>query len=320
MSTHNDRPTIRQLEYLVAVADEGSFSRAAERCFVSQPTLSGQVRLLESRIGQECFERTPRGVFVTPIGAELIEHARKTIAAVDQFLGAANAQTEPLVGRIRFGSVSTITPYLLPEVLAELAIDYPELTIELHDDVGERLVERLMAGELDVILGPLPLDLEGCVEFECGTDPFVVVAPADTPLGDLPEPIGLDALNDAKLILLSDPHCIRGQALDVCAQARCSEDRSLHATSITALVQLVRQGLGATLLPTLSLELELRWLRDLRIKRFSDPAPGRKLGLIWRRQSPRHDDFERLGGILMKHTLAKTGEIDLVSLNGALRE
>ena len=306
MPSHNDRPTIRQLEYLVAIADEGSFSRAAQRCHVSQPTLSGQVKLLESRIGVECFERTPRGVFVTPQGEAIIEHARTTIAAVDGLLGAANANVEPLSGEMRLGVVSTITPYLLPAVVAELAHDYPELDLVLFDDVGDRLKDRLQKGELDAIVTPLPVELPGFEEMAFGVDPFVLVAAAGTPLGDLPEPVELEDLRDAPIILLDDPHCIRGQALDLCRRARCSPNLSIHATSISALVQLVRHGMGATLLPALSIDVEMRWLKELRIKRFAVPSPGRQLAIVWREGSPRRDGFLLLGQILMRHVLTKS--------------
>lgn len=306
MPTHNDRPSLRQLEYLVAVAEEGSFSRAAERCFVSQPTLSGQIKLLETRIGVDCFERTSRGVLVTPHGEEIVARARETIAAVDRLLAAANAETEPLAGSLRLGVVSTVTPYLMPGVVAELAREAPSLDVTLHDDVGDRLKEALRTGALDAIVSPRPIDLDGVEELEIAFDPFVVVATADTPLGDLPEPVRMEDLGGAPILLLDDPHCIRGQALEICSQARCTPNLSLHATSISALVQLVRHGMGATLLPALSLDVELHWLKDLRVKRFADPVPGRQIVLAWRAGSTRRDGFLRLGHLLMEHADAKT--------------
>lgn len=304
MSNSNLRPTLRQLEYLVAVAEEGSFSAASTRCHVTQPSLSSQIRQLELLIGQEVFERTPRGVIPTPIGTDLINQAREVLASVDRFVGRAQLKEDTLSGMLRIGSVSTITPYLMPQVLAELAQDFPKLEIELSDDTADRLEAQLVRGEIDALVVPIPTGLGSCEELELAVDPFVLIAPAESLLGDLPEPVPVDALRQGRILLLDDPHCFRGHALEVCSQVDCSPDHTLHATSLNALVQLVRRGLGSTLLPALALELESGWLRELRIKRFCAPVPGRTIGLVWRKKSPIEADLRVLASILMRHAEA----------------
>ncbi len=306
MSSHNQRPTIRQLEYLVAAAEEASMSRAAQRCHVTQPTLSSQIRQLELRIGQDLFERTPRGVFPTPAGKDLVQLAREAIEAVDQLLVRANAPDRPLEGRIKLGSLSTITPYLVPEALAELEQSHPELQIELHDGSGDEIKAKLTDGSVDAILVALPTGLHGTEEIELAFDPFLLVAPAGSTLGDLAEPVQVESLGASKLLLLDDPHCVRGQALEVCMRANSSPDTSLHVTSISALVQLVRQGLGATLLPSLALDLEQGWLDEIRLKTFADPAPGRHLAMAWRSGSSRSSELRMLAEVFMRHATRKT--------------
>ena len=303
------RPTIRQLEYVVAVADEGTISAAARRCHVSQPSLSSQLRQLELQLGGPLFERTARGVLVTTLGREVVGLARGVLDGSDRILAAAETSRSSLSGILRLGSVSTITPYLLPQVLAELDEEFPGLQIELRDDTAERLKAQLEDGHIDVLLVPLPTGMPGVHEVELATDPFVLVAPTGSPLSRLPEPVSLDALDGARLLLLDDPHCFRGQALEVCAQANCSRDTALHATSIAALVQLVRRGLGATLLPRLVLELELGWLGDIALKHFEEPAPGRTLGLVWRKGGAQDDQYGMLASVLMKHAEVLTASV-----------
>ena len=313
MATHNDRPTLRQLEYLVAVAEEMSFSRAALRCHVSQPTLSSQIRQLEVRVGQDVFERTPRGAVVTPIGTELVALAREALASADRFVEAARMPDQPLTGLFRLGSVSTITPYLIPDALAELATAYPGLDVELHDDSGDRLKERLAQGELDAIVSPIPTGAMGNYEIELSRDPFVLVTGPGSPLSELAEPVSADVLSQASVLLLDDPHCLRGHAMAICEQVNCHPQTALHATSIPAILEMVRRGLGVTLLPRLTLTLESSSLGDLRIMQFERPVPYRTLGLVWRKGSPRTKDMSILGAMLMRIAEEKIEGVDFES-------
>ncbi len=298
------RPTIRQLEYVVAVAEEGTFSRAAERCFVSQPSLSSQVRQLELRLGADLFERTPKGALVTPVGRDVVEVARELLSMADRIVQRTRAAEEPLTGLLRLGSVSTVTPYLLPAAIAELATAHPALRIQLRDDFAARLKSQVENGDIDALVTPLPAPLAGCEEVELARDPFVLAAPRASALAKLPEPLDEEALSGHEMLLLEDPHCLRNHALEICSRLGASPNTALHATSISAAVQLVRRGLGSTLLPALSLEVELAAAPEIEVKRFAEPAPARRIGLVWRRGSGRSDEFKMLASILMKHAEA----------------
>jgi LysR family hydrogen peroxide-inducible transcriptional activator len=295
------RPTLRQLEYVVAVAREASFSKAAASCFVSQPSLSSQVRQLEVRLGADLFERTPRGVLITTLGHEVVELAQTILDDSDRILQVARASREQLAGALHLGSVSTITPYLLPGAMRDLADRFPELELHVHDGTADILKERLEAGAIDALLVPLPTALNNTEEVELANDPFVVAASVDSPIAELPEPLGLDALAGIDVLLLDDPHCLRGQALEICGRAQARPHPTFHATSLSTVVQLVRRGLGVTLLPAIAIEVELAGLSDIRLKRLAAPAPGRMLGLVWRKGSPRSGEFKMLASILMSH-------------------
>lgn len=295
------RPTIRQLEYVVAVAEEASFSRAAERCFVSQPALSNQVRQLETQLGADLFERTSRGVLVTPVGQQVVGIAREILAGSDRIVDCVNASRKPLSGPLELGSVSTITPYLVPAAMADLASRFPDLELHIRDGTADVLEARLAAGELDALIVPLPTGLPGVEEIELAQDPFLLAAPAHSALGGLPEPLTLDALREQEILLLEDPHCLRRGALEVCTAAGARPQTTLHSTSLGAIVQLVRRGFGATLLPALAVPVELAGVTEVRLKRFADPVPGRTLGLAWRRGSPHADGLRQFATVLMAH-------------------
>lgn len=295
------RPTIRQLEYVVAVAEEASFSRAAERCFVSQPALSNQVRQLETQLGADLFERTSRGVLVTPVGRQVASIAKEILEASDRIVDRVNASREPLCGKLALGSVSTITPYLVPAAMADLGSTFPDLELQIRDGTADVLEAQLAAGELDALIVPLPTGLQGVEEIELARDPFVLAAPSSSPLGKLSEPLSLDALRGHEILLLEDPHCLRRGALDVCTAAGARPQTTLHATSLGAIVQLVRRGFGATLLPALAIPVELAGIPEVRLKRFADPVPGRTLGLAWRKGSPHADGLRLFATVLMAH-------------------
>lgn len=295
------RPTIRQLEYVVAVAEEASFSRAAKRCFVSQPALSNQVKQLELQLGVELFERTSKGVLVTPAGQDIVVHAREVLAASDRIVERATAPRAPLSGLLELGSVSTITPYLLPAAMGELREHFPDLQLRIRDGTADELEVRLAAGELDALIVPLPTGLAGCEEVALFRDDFVLAASERSALGQLPEPTSLEALREHEILLLEDPHCLRGHTLEVCRSAQARPHTMLHATSIGAIVQLVRRGFGATLLPAMAVPVELAGIAEVRLKRFDEPPPGRTIGLAWRSGTPHAGGLRQLGSVLMRH-------------------
>jgi LysR family transcriptional regulator, hydrogen peroxide-inducible genes activator len=297
------RPTIRQLEYAVAVADAGHFGRAAAACGVSQPGLSTQLRQLEDQLGVRIFERTSRRVVLTPAGARVVAAARDVLMRCDDLAEVASAAREPLAGVIRLGVIPTVGPYLLPRALPRVRKEYPKLRLVLREEQTDRLVAALRDGKLDAILVALPLaevDLEAQPLFR---EPFLVAMPAGHRLarrgahGTLREA----DLAGEDVLLLEDGHCLRAQALQVCQRAGAREPGRLHATSLGTLVQMVANGLGITLVPASAAAVEIRPDAGLALKAFAPPAPAREIGLAWRKASARGAEFRLLGDALARH-------------------
>ena len=287
------RPTLRQLEYIVAVADERHFGRAAEACFVTQPALSAQVRELESLLDLQIFERGGRRVLVTPAGAGLVERARGILVEVDEFVEAARVARRPLCGTLRVGVIPTVAPYLLPRVLPRLRRKHKELRLLLREDHTVRIVAGLEAGHLDVLLLALEAELGNAQTLPLFRDEFFAVMPADHALARKKR-LRLEDLDGRQVLLLEDGHCLRDQALAVCSAQGASELGDFRATSLSTLTQMVTDGDVMTLLPELALGVETRGRRDLAVRPFRPPVPHRTIGLAWRSSSPREEEFQSL--------------------------
>ena len=287
------RPTLRQLEYIVAVADERHFGRAAQACFVTQPALSAQVRELESLLDLQIFERDSRRVLVTPEGAGLAERARGILVAVDELVEAARVAREPLSGTLRMGVIPTVGPYLLPRVLPRLRRKHQELHLLLREDHTARIVAELEAGRLDLLLLALEADLGKAQSLPLFRDDFLAVMPRDHPLARK-KSLRQEDLDGEQVLLLEDGHCLRDQALAVCSAQGASELGDFRATSLSTLTQMVTDGEVMTLLPELALGVETRGRRDLAVRPFRPPAPFRTIGLAWRPSSPREEEFRAL--------------------------
>jgi len=288
--------TLRQLQYVVAVADALSFRRAAERCHVSQPSLSAQLAQLEDVLGVRLFERDRRAVLLTPAGHELVERARRVLLEASDLAAAAARAGDPLAGTPRLGVIPTCSPYLLPGVTPRLRARFPRLTVQWTEDKTEVLVARLSAGALDAALVALEAPL-GEVEHEViGRDPFVLVAPAGHPLAAASAALGRADLRGASVLLLDDGHCFRDQALALCSAAKAHE-LTFRATSLPTLVQMVASGAGVTLLPALSVPTEVG-RADLRVRAFRDPVPFRTLALVWRKRSPLAPALRQLAAVI----------------------
>lgn len=289
-------PTLRQLEYLVAVADLRSFHRAARSCGVSQPGLSSQIQQLESLLELRLLERDRRHVLVTPAGEEVVRRARAVLAETRGLLEAARALQRPLSGTLRLGVIPTIAPYLLPRVLTRVRRRHAELRLQLLEAPTAELVARLARGELDLLLLALeaPLgDLETRTLFR---DPFSVALPAGHRLAQRRRLRESD-LRGEPVLLLDDGHCLREQALAVCRARGAEELGDFRASSLGTLVEMVRGGAGLTLLPELTLRLVGRHA-DLAIVPFAPPVPYRTIGLAWRRSSGRTAEYALLAEAL----------------------
>ncbi len=273
--------SLRQLQYLVAVAETRSFRRAAELCHVSQPALSAQIAVLENALGVRLLERDRRMVQPTAAGQDILERARHILVQADDLTDAAKRLGDPLSGTLRIGVIPTVSPYLLPEVVPTLRRRLPLLHVQWIEDKTDALVDRLLAGTLDAALLALEARLGDLEQEIIATDPFVLATPRDHPLALGRGPVHLKDLNGVDLLLLEDGHCLRDQALSFCARARTNE-LDFRATSLPTLVQMVASGAGVTLLPRLALPVEAR-RSQLKLRRFAPPGPHRTIGLVWRR-------------------------------------
>jgi LysR family hydrogen peroxide-inducible transcriptional activator len=281
--------TFRQLEYLVALADTLGFHRAAERTHVSQPALSAQIQQAEAILGVQLFERNQRRVLLTPAGAAVVLRARRVLREAEDLLAAARQWHDPFQGSWRLGLIPTVAPYLLPEILPAITQAHPDLRLMLREERTPVLVRELTSGGLDAaILAEVP-DLGELKRVLLAEDPFLLATPANHPLARKRR-IALQDLDQSALLLLEDGHCLRGQAMAVCAQAGARE-ADFRASSLSTLIQMVGAGLGVTLLPSLCAPLE-HSRADLALRPFTRPAPGRQLVLAWREGSPLAEALE----------------------------
>ena len=275
--------SLRQLQYIVAVADLLSFNRAADECHVSQPSLSLQIAELERVLAITIFERDPHRVALTAVGRDFVESARAVLHAADALVETARRCIDPFSGTLRIGVIPTISPYWLPELTPALHKAYPHLTVIWLEDKTHILVHALQSGAIDAALLALEADI-GDVEREViAKDPFVLVAPAGNPLVAKRAPAKAAELRGATVMVLEDEHCFGKQALEFCFHAK-AQDHQFRGTSLATVVCMVAGGVGVTLLPTLAVRSEVR-INNLRVRRFADIEAVRTIGLVWRKKS-----------------------------------
>ena len=277
--------SLRQLQYIVAVAELANFRRAAEACHVAQPSLSAQVRVAEHALGVQLFERRGRRVRVPPPAAPLIAQARRILMAAGDLQEMARRQADPFRGALRLGVIPTVCPYLLPDLAPALAREYPDMTVDWSEERTARLVEQITEGAIDAAILALEADLRGLAHEPLGWDPFLVAAAPRHPLARGKKKAALTPkdLDGERVFLLDEGHCFRDQALRLCARAGARET-NFRATSLATLVQMVSASGGVTLLPSIALPVEKR-RSQLTVRRFAAPGPGRTLALAWRRGS-----------------------------------
>jgi LysR family hydrogen peroxide-inducible transcriptional activator len=277
---------LRDLRYLVAVADHRHFGRAAEACFVSQPTLSTQIKKLEEELGVELVERNPRRIMLTAVGEQVVERAREVLREADSIREIARRSADPEAGSLRLGLFPTLGPYLLPHVVPEIRRRFPNLELLLVEEKTEEIVRRLRAGSLDAGILALPIHDDQLHEEPLFEEDFVLAVPAEHPLARH-EGLATSALLAGESVLLLDEgHCLRDQALSVCSLAGAKERAGFRATSLETLRQMVAAGVGVTLLPELSVQPPVPESEGIRLIRFAEPVPKRQLALFWRRTSP----------------------------------
>ncbi|MBS0455832.1 MAG: LysR family transcriptional regulator [Proteobacteria bacterium] len=275
---------LRELHYLVALADHRHFGRAAAASFVSQPTLSTQIRKLEDELGVRLIERSPRKVMLTAAGQQIAERARRVLADVEQLKETARRSADPEAGSVRLGIFPTLAPYLLPHVVPRLRQRFPRLELLLVEEKTDIVLRQLHEGRLDAGVLALPLHDESLhVEF-LFEEPFVLATPQGHPLAAC-EDLRLRDLAHERLLLLEDGHCLRDQALEVCARAGAGEHDGFRATSLETLRQMVAAGVGITLLPTLAVKPPVAPSADVVLRHFRTPPPSRRIGMVWRKSS-----------------------------------
>ena len=295
-------PTLRQLEYIVALADTGQFVEAAKACAVSQPALSKQVREVEEKLGIELFERSRPKVIVTPAGQEIVTRARRLLMEARELVNVASTFEGERHGTLRLGVIPTVAPYGLPGLLAKLRGLYPDVSVAIQELQTEELVRQLRSGAVDLGLLARPFDDEGLMGPDLIEEPFVLVAPTDHPLSGQ-DTIGPQEIAGASLILMEDGHCLRDQAIDVCQVAGKPPATSVTAASVATLVRMVESGLGATLLPASAIKAEVHKGQGLVVRSFGDSPPGRILTLQWRKTSTNAPWFSDIADTLREHYL-----------------
>ena len=287
---------LRDLRYLIALADLRHFGRAAEACHVSQPTLSTQLRKLEDELGVQLIERAPRQVMLTPAGADIVERARRVLSEVAQMREPARRTTDPEAGSMRLGMFPTLGPYLLPHVVPRLRARFPRLELLLVEEKTETLLGMLRGGRLDAAVLALPLHEDGLHCEPLFAEPFMLAVPAGHALAQKRE-LTLSALAHEHLLLLEDGHCLRDQALEVCSLAGAGEKEGFRATSLETLRQMVAAGVGITLLPMLAVKPPVPASDAVRLIGFRDP-PKRRLAMVWRRSSAMSGFLKQVAKVL----------------------
>lgn len=292
--------TLRDLQYLVSVADHEHFGKAAMACHVSQPTLSAQIRKIEEGLGAQLFERSNRSVAITEAGQAVANQARLVLEEAEKIPELTRSTSRPLCGSLRLGVIATVGPYLMPHLLAPMRKAFPDLELFLREGLTEDLLGELKAGRLDAVIASDTFDDPSLRVLPLYFEPFVLAAPAGHPLASKPT-VGRRDLNSNDMVLLEDGHCLRDQSLNICPSNRRGHIRQLHATSLETLRHLVATGTGYTLIPELAVRDD-KQLKSLMVyRRFADQAIGRNVILVCRKRFGRMVDVDTLASLIRDH-------------------
>lgn len=304
MSTY--LPTLKQLQYLVALREHGHFGRAAEACFVTQSTLSAGLRELESLIGITLVERTRRVVRFTPLGERITDKAIRVLREAEELSAMARAAGKPLSGELRMGVIPTIAPFLLPRILPRIRADWPELKLYLREETSRSACESLHHGQVDCVLLALPYAC-GDVESEPLFDDRLFIAFPHDEGANLPEQVKADTIDESRLLLLEDGHCLKDHALAACNRPELRAEASMLGTSLHTLVQMVDNGLGVTMLPQMALDAGILEGTHIEARALDATSPSRRIALVWRKGSPREKDFRLLADVLRSASVRSPG-------------
>ncbi len=281
---------LRDLQYLIAVADLRNFSQAANQCCVSQPTLSNQIRKLEETLGVVVFERSNKRVMPTETGEQIISLARRVLREVDAMHDVAQSAQDPLAGKFRLGAFPTLSTYIFPSLVPKITAAMPQLRLVLVEEKTQTLLDRLKRGELDAALLALPVYDDQLVVRALFDDEFFLAVPPLHPLAKKKQAEQTD-LSNSKLLLLEEGHCLRDQALEVCHRVGMEEEQDFRATSLETLRQMVKAGSGITFMPNIAIQPDETGICYVPFKK---PAPYRTIGLVWRKTSARMAVIEKL--------------------------
>ena len=290
-------PTLKQLQYLVALQDQGHFGRAADACFVTQSTLSAGIRELETLIGVVLVERTRRVVRFTPLGDRIADKARGVLREAEELGDMARAAGRPLSGEMRMSVIPTIAPFMLPRILPRLRRDYPDLKLFLREEPSGPACEGLHHGRADCVLLALPF---ACGEVSSQTlfEDRLFVAGQPAEMGNIDRAMPPSEIDETRLLLLEDGHCLKDHALSACARPELRAEATMLGTSLHTIVQMIDNGLGLTMLPEMALKAGILDHTSLVARPLDAANPSRKIALVWRRGSPREKDFKLLATAL----------------------
>ncbi|SDD85531.1 MULTISPECIES: hydrogen peroxide-inducible genes activator [Kordiimonas] len=288
-------PTLKQLRYLVALHRTNHFGKAADACHVTQSTLSAGLQELENLLGTQLVERTKRSVMFTALGEEIVRRAQGILNDVDDLTDLATSAKDPLKGIVRMGVIPTIAPFLLPKIMPAISRKLPDLELHLREDKSAELCELVRSGELDLVLYALPYACGDVAELPLFHDPFLVAFPeGEAPKGGIKS----TELDEKRLMLLEEGHCLRDHALEACQLLGRGARREMAGTSLNTILQMVAAGHGITLLPGMAVEAGLTEGTGVEVLPFADIVPTRTIGLIWRKTNPRASTFEALGRVI----------------------
>jgi LysR family transcriptional regulator, hydrogen peroxide-inducible genes activator len=290
-------PTLKQLQYLVALKDHAHFGNAANACFVTQSSMSAGVRELESLVGVTLVERNRRGVRFTPLGERVVDKARRVLREAEELGDLVKASGKPLSGELRMGVIPTIAPFLLPRILPRLRADWPDLKLYLREETSAAACESLNRGRLDCVLLALPF---ACGEVETSPlfdDRLFVAYPGGEAMPATMTPAMID---ETRMLMLEDGHCLKDHALSACNRPEMRAEATMLGTSLHTLVQMVDNALGVTILPEMSITAGILTDTTISVRPLEAEHPSRQIALVWRKASPRGKEYEMFADVLRK--------------------